>query len=119
MFAGASRSSLMFRATHQFSTDFKSRCTVFGDFTTAEEIELEKVLQFADRIILRPTRLWTESTLEQRQRLQKTLFPNGIEFDGEQFGTDVSPLLFRLLDGISEDDFCLASPAGFEPALPP
>jgi hypothetical protein len=49
-----------------------------------------------------------ESSLEQHQRLQKPLFPDGIELDGEQFGTDVSPLLFRLLDGISEDDSCLA-----------
>jgi len=87
--------------------------------TELEEIDLESVLKFADRIILRPGRLWVESSLEQRQRLQKTLFPNGIEFDGEQFGTDASPLLFRLLGGISEHDSCLASPGGFEPPLPP
>jgi hypothetical protein len=53
--------------------------------------------------------------LEQRQRLQKTLFPNGIEFDGEQFGTAASPLLFRLLGGISQDDSCLAFLTGMEP----
>jgi hypothetical protein len=77
--------------------------------TELEEIDLENVLKFADRIILRPARLWVESSLEQRQRLQKTLFPNGIEFDGEAFGTTSTPLLFKLLEGNSGDDSCLAS----------
>ena len=87
--------------------------------TELEEINLERVLKFTDRIILRPARLWVESSLEQRQRFQKTLFPNGITFDGEEFRTDSTPLLFRLLDGLSDNDSCLASPAGFEPALSP
>lgn len=44
--------------------------------TELEGIELEKVLAFADRLIQYPDRLWGESSLGQRQRLQKTLFPN-------------------------------------------
>ena len=56
--------------------------------TDLEDIELERVLEFADRIVLRPARLWVESSLDHRQRLQKTLSPNGIGFDGEEFGTD-------------------------------
>ena len=50
--------------------------------TELEAIELERVLDFAERIILRPERLWVESSLDQRQRLQKTLFPNGIDLTG-------------------------------------
>jgi DNA invertase Pin-like site-specific DNA recombinase len=72
--------------------------------TELEDIELERVLEFADRIILRPARLWVESSLDQRQRLQKTLFPNGIEFDGEEFGTDSTPIFFRLLERDSAED---------------
>ena len=87
--------------------------------TEMENIELERVLEFADRIILRPNRLWVESSLNQRQRLQKTLFPNGIAFDGEKFGTDSSPLFFNLIRDDPNDQYGLASPTGFEPVLSP
>jgi site-specific DNA recombinase len=87
--------------------------------TELEDLELEKVLDFAERIILRPDRLWVESSLEQRQRLQRTLFPDGIEYDGEKFGTARTPLFFRLLEADSEVGSSLASPTGFEPVLSP
>lgn len=66
----------------------------------------------ADKIILRPDRLWVESSVEQRQRLQKTLFPSGIEFDGEQFGTDSTSLFFRLLGPALEDEYGFGVPDG-------
>jgi site-specific DNA recombinase len=84
-----------------------------------EHIELEAVLAFAERIITRPARLWLESSLDQRQRLQKTLFPNGVDFDGTAFGTGSTSLFFSLLAGFSEVESYLASPTGFEPVLSP
>ena len=66
------------------------------------------MLAFADKLILRPTRLWVESSPDHRQRLQRTLFPNGIEFDGEEFGTDSTPLFFSLLERDLESDYDLA-----------
>jgi site-specific DNA recombinase len=80
-----------------------------------EHLELEDVLVFAEKIITRPARLWVESTLDQRQRLQKTLFPNGVDFDGERFGTGTTPLFFSLLSGFSESDYLLASLKLIEP----
>ena len=87
--------------------------------TELEHLELERVLEFADKIILRPARLWVESTLEQRQRLQKTLFPRGVNFDGKKFGTDSTSLFFKLLEPDPNDNWGLASPTGFEPVLSP
>jgi site-specific DNA recombinase len=87
--------------------------------TEMESLVLEGVLAFAEKIILRPTRLWVGSCLEQRQRLQSALFPDGIEFDGEEFGTTTAPLLFKLLTPDPDDTWGLASPTGFEPVLSP
>jgi len=87
--------------------------------TEFEQIELEAVLTFADQLIKRPAKLWVESNLDQKQRLQKTLFPYGITFDGERFGTDATPLFFNLLDQDLREESCLASPTGFEPVLSP
>ena len=87
--------------------------------TELENLEIEKVLGFAERIILRPARLWVESSIKQKQRLQQTLFPGGIEFDGRKFGTASTPLFFSLLERDSDGDYGLASPTGFEPVLSP
>jgi site-specific DNA recombinase len=82
-------------------------------------LDLEGVLSFAEKIITSPARLWLESSLDQRQRLQGTFFPNGITFDGKGFGTASSSLFFSLLGEISEEESSLASPTGFEPVLSP
>jgi site-specific DNA recombinase len=84
-----------------------------------EYLDLEGVLVFAERLIRRPARLWLESSLDQKQKLQKTFFPSGLSFDGAQFGTASTPLFFNLLAGFSEQDDDVASPTGFEPVLSP
>lgn len=43
-----------------------------------EEIDIEGVLGFAEHVLEQPARLWSESSLDQRQRLQKVLFPHGV-----------------------------------------
>jgi site-specific DNA recombinase len=50
--------------------------------TELEDLQIDRVLEFAEQIILRPARLWVESSLDQKQRLQQTLFPEGVTFDG-------------------------------------
>jgi hypothetical protein len=74
---------------------------------------------FADKIITSPARLWLESSLDQRQRLQLTFFPNGLTFNGEEFGTPSSSSFFGMLKSISGEESLLASPTGFEPVLSP
>jgi hypothetical protein len=87
--------------------------------TECEHVELEGVLAFADRLILPPARLRVESALDKRQRLLRTLFPKGIDFDGQEFGIDSTPLFFSLIEDDPNDSWGLASPTGFEPVLSP
>lgn len=72
-------------------------------------LDLEGVLAFAEKIITSPARLWLESSLDQRQKLQKTFFPGGLAFDGQEFGTAPSSSFFSLLAGYSDEDSVLAS----------
>ena len=85
----------------------------------SEFLDLEGVLMFAEKIISSPARLWLESSLDHRQRLQQTFFPEGLTFDGQEFGTPSSSSFFSLLSGISGSESHLASPTGFEPVLSP
>lgn len=43
-----------------------------------EEIDVDGLLGFAEFILSNAARLWSESTCEQRQRLQRVLFPEGL-----------------------------------------
>jgi hypothetical protein len=87
--------------------------------TETDFLDLEGVLTFAAKIVTVPARLWMESSLDQRQKMQQTLFPDGLVFNSERFGTAPSSSFFSLLRGCCEDESHLASPTGFEPVLSP
>jgi hypothetical protein len=50
-----------------------------------EELDVEGILAFADRILPRAADLWVQASFEQRQRFQQLFFPDGISFDGNGF----------------------------------
>ena len=53
--------------------------------TELEEMDVEGILCFAERVLPRAADLWVQASLEQRQRLQQLFFPEGIAFDGKDF----------------------------------
>ena len=62
-----------------------------------DELDVEGILAFAERVLPRAADLWVRASLEQRQRFQQLFFPDGIAFDGKGFvGTRVT---VRLLAG--------------------
>jgi hypothetical protein len=64
------------------------------------------VLNFAERVLPRASDLWIQASLEQRQRLQRLFFPEGVAFSGKSFDrTVVTSSLFeylRPLDGSND-----------------
>lgn len=83
-----------------------------------DELDVEAVLAFAEHVVLNARRLWSEYPLELRRQLQKVLFPDGLAFHGEGFGTPVTCLFFRPLEASEDQDSRLVARAGFEPVLP-
>ena len=51
-----------------------------------EELDVEGILAFAERVLPRAVDLWVQASLEQRQWFQQLFFPEGIAFDGNRFG---------------------------------
>ena len=70
-------------------------------------------------LVERPQLLWLESSLGQKQRLQRMSFPDGSTYSEDGFGTPASNCFLSLLLGVSDENTTLASPTGFEPVLPP
>jgi hypothetical protein len=58
------------------------------------------VIDFATEILLNADNLWPECDLGQKRLLQKTTFPNGLGFDGKNFGTVVTNSIFSMLQDI-------------------
>jgi hypothetical protein len=82
-----------------------------------EELDVEGILAFAERILPRASDLWVQASLEQRQRFQQLFFPNGIAFDGNRFvGTGATAPAFSYLRGIETGNEGLVGQTGIEPS---
>jgi hypothetical protein len=45
-----------------------------------DELDVEAILAFAERVLPRAADLWVQASLEQRQRFQQLFYPEGISF---------------------------------------
>ena len=61
-----------------------------------EGFDLEAHLEFAEGIISNPD-AWEVADDEGKGRLYEVLFPEGVEFDGERFWTDLTCILLNQL----------------------
>ncbi len=82
-----------------------------------EEIDVEGLLGFAEYVLTNAARLWMEATAEQRPRLQRALFPEGLRLRDGRIGTAVTCMAFTQLEAIEGRDSVLASPAGIAPFM--
>jgi hypothetical protein len=77
-----------------------------------EEIDVESLLGFAEYVVTNAARLWMEATAEQRPRLQRALFPEGLRFRDGRIGTAVTCMAFTQLEAIEGRETGVASPTG-------
>jgi hypothetical protein len=81
-----------------------------------DELDVEGILAFAERILPRASDLWVQASLDYKQRLQQLFFPEGIAFDGNRFNrTAVTAPLFNYLAPSECADESLVSRLGIEP----
>ena len=71
--------------------------------TQLEDLDVEGILGFAERVLPKASELWVHASLDQRQRLQQLFFPEGVPFDGKRFSrTAVNAAAFSYLRPIQE-----------------
>jgi Resolvase, N terminal domain len=81
-----------------------------------DELDVEGILAFAERILPRASDLWVQASLDYKQRLQQLFFPEGIAFDGNRFNrTAVTAPLFSYLVPSESADERVVSRLGIEP----
>ena len=84
-----------------------------------ENVDVEGILAFAEHLLANAGRVWMEADLEQRLQIQSALFPEGLPFDGKEFGTAPTCLAFSQLGESAATESGMASPPGFEPGFQP
>jgi site-specific DNA recombinase len=71
-----------------------------------EELDVQGILAFAERVLPRAADLWVQASLNQRQRLQQLFLPEGIAFDGNRFNRTAAtaPFFKYLAQGESAEE---------------
>lgn len=69
-----------------------------------DELDVEGVLNFAEHVMGNAPRMWMECSVEQKQRLQKVLFPGGVTYSKGTFGTTEVSSVFRVLQLVSSQN---------------
>jgi hypothetical protein len=81
-----------------------------------DELDVQGILAFAERVLPRASDLWVQASLNYKQRLQLLFFPEGIAYDGIRFNrTAVMAPLFKYLAPSECADERVVSRAGIEP----
>jgi hypothetical protein len=64
---------------------------------TLDEFDVEGVIAFSENLLANAATLWLQFDLSQKQRFQRVVFPEGLEFDGKGFATAVTSPVFSYL----------------------
>ena len=81
-----------------------------------DELDVQRILAFAERILPRASDLWVQASLDYKQRLQQLFFPEGIAYDGDRFNrTAATAPLFNYLAPSESADEKMVSRLGIEP----
>lgn len=83
----------------------------------AEELDINALLAYAYDFIRTVENTWYDAPFEHKLRLQKLIFPDGVEYaDGKFSNPRISPL-FKLIEVFGTENVSLVTPAGIEPAI--
>ncbi len=87
--------------------------------TEARDRDIDRVIEFSKIVLCGPGGFWRSADIDGKQRFQTILYPDGLSLGADGFGTAPTPIVFSHLKTVTDRKSSLASPAGFEPALPP
>ena len=87
------------------------------DDNKLQESNLDALLNFAETILLDPVSFWLHCPIDQKQRLQRVLFPEGLTFEDGSYRTTTTCLLFSLLQSDDVKEEGLVALTGIEPVF--
>jgi site-specific DNA recombinase len=111
------------QATYQEQMDKLNRDMAIAEIderdARIEEMGLQAAVSFAEFVLLNAARLWAESSLTQKQRLQQAIFPSGVEFADGVYRTTETSMIFYGLEMAECAKEGLVALTGIEPVFRP
>ena len=104
----------------------RMRTALLSDITLAdmelreaslETIDAEELVEFALNVLVNASNLWKTATLEQKQRFQQVLFPEGVEYTDGDYRTTATCMLFNGLETEEAEKEELVALPGIEPGF--
>jgi site-specific DNA recombinase len=82
-----------------------------------DELDIAAAVNFTQYVLLNGARLWTESGPDQKQRLQKLIFPEGVLFADGVYRTTATSMIFLELEKIQAEKEGLVALPRIEPGF--
>ena len=93
--------------------------TIVLNETRIEELNVEGILNYAENFMLNVPKLWKDADLDQRQRFQQLIFPEGLTYGKNGFiGTYVLSPVYGIFETSGGRKSTMVVPRGVEPLLP-
>jgi hypothetical protein len=87
--------------------------------TRIDELDVQAAVSHGEFLLVGAPRLWMESSLQQKQRLQPLFFPHGAQFENGAYRTAETSMIFFELEEIATPKEGLVALTGIEPVYPP
>jgi site-specific DNA recombinase len=84
-----------------------------------DELDLQAAVSFGEFVLLNAPGLWIQLSLDQKQRLQQSLFPRGVQFENGVYRTAETSMVFLELDAKQLKKEGLVALTGIEPVFQP
>ena len=81
----------------------------------AEEMDVGALLAYAYNFIRTVEITWLDAPFESKIKLQRLIFPLGVEYANGQFSNPKLSPLFKLIEIFATENVSLVRAAGFEP----
>ncbi len=82
-----------------------------------DQLDIEAAIEFAQYVLLNAARIWSESSPEQKQRLQKLIFPSGVLFAESVYRTGTTSMIFFELEEMYAQNERMVALPGIEPGF--
>ena len=82
-----------------------------------DQLDVEAAVEFGQYVLLNAGRIWSESSPEQKQRLQKLIFPAGVLFAEGAYRTNTTSMIFFEFGELHVQKEGLVALPGIEPGF--
>jgi hypothetical protein len=87
--------------------------------TQIEEMDIQAAVGFGEFVLLNASRLWVQLSSNQKQRLQQTICPQGVQFENGAYRTSETSIVFIELEPEKFKKEGLVALTGIEPVFQP